>query len=56
MEPAIFIDNTGDIGIYDLLKNDEHGMQIKRQLYQKPKVQAILRKMIPYYDQIGTFD
>lgn len=56
MEQAITIDNTGDIEYNDLLVNDEKSMQIKRQLYQKPKVQAILRKMIPYYSEIGTFD
>ncbi|KAJ6627590.1 hypothetical protein Bhyg_17132 [Pseudolycoriella hygida] len=56
MEQAITIGNTGDVVYNDLIKNDEKSMKIKRQLYQKPTVQIILRKMIPFYDQIGTFD
>jgi len=56
LEQAITIDNIGDVEYNDLLENDEKSMKIKRQLYQKPKVEAILRKMIPYYYQIGTFD
>lgn len=56
MEQAVTIDNNGDVEYNDLLVNDEKSMKIKRQLYQKPKVQAILSKMIPYYVKIGTFD
>lgn len=50
------VDNNGDVEYNDLLVNDEKSMKIKRQLYQKPKVQAMLRKMIPYYVRIGLFD
>ncbi len=56
LDQAITIDNNGDVEYNDLIKNDEKSMRIKRQLYQKAKVQAILRKMLPYYDRIGTFD
>lgn len=56
MEQAITIGNTVGAGIEDLLKNDANGMKIKRSFYQNQKVQEILCKMIPYYDEIGTFD
>ena len=56
LEQPITIDNNGEVGVDVLLKNDETAKNAKRTLYQKEKVQLILRKMIPYYDQIGTFD
>lgn len=56
IEQAIMIDNTGEVGLDDLLKTDEHAKNLKRSLFQKPRVQAIIRKMIPFYDQIGVFN
>ncbi|XP_037048727.1 uncharacterized protein LOC119083172 [Bradysia coprophila] len=56
LEQSVTIDNNGDVEYNDLIVNDERSMKIKRKLYQKPKVQVLLRKMIPYYVQIGTFD
>lgn len=56
LEQPITIGNTVGAGIEDVLKNDANGMKIKRSFYENKKVQEILRKMIPYYNAIGTFD
>lgn len=56
LEQPLTIDRNDDIGVDVLLKDDEEARNAKRTLYQKEKVQFILRKMIPFYDQIGTFD
>lgn len=39
-----------------MLTADERAVAFRRNMYQQPKVQVNLRKLIPFYDQLGLFD
>lgn len=49
-------ENVEDANIEALLINDERGLAFKRIVYSSDKVQANLRKLIPFYDEMGLFD
>lgn len=55
MQP-LMIQNTEKFGAEQLILNDEQGMKLKRSLYQNEKVRENLRKLIPYFDELGIFD
>lgn len=52
----MMINNTEKVGAEELILNDERGMENKRSLYRSEKVRENLRKLIPYFDELGTFD
>lgn len=45
-----------DADIESLLSDDERGRSFKKMLFQAPRVQATLRVLLPYYDQLKLFD
>lgn len=49
-------ENTEDADLEALILGDERSIKYKRIIYSSPKVQANLRKLIPYYDKMGVFD
>ena len=38
------------------LSHDENAVKYKRMLFDTPKIQANLQKLIPIYDKMGLFD
>lgn len=50
------INNTEKVSSEGLISIDEKGMDCKRSFYKGEKIRANLRKLIPYYDQLGIFD
>lgn len=52
----VMINNTGDITIEEYYKYDEKTNISLRSLYKSDETRANLRKLIPYYDQLGIFE
>lgn len=52
----VFAHNIDNLSMNELVRNDEEGTAHKRKLYEQGEVQAILRKMIPYFDRMHIFD
>lgn len=44
------------ISVEHLTQLNDETMKYKEKVFQHENVQAILRKLIPYYDKMGTFD
>lgn len=49
-------ESTEDADLEAMVSIDERSMRYRRNMYKQPNVQAILRKLIPFYDQLGVFD
>lgn len=49
-------DSIEDGDLEAMLTADERAVAFRRNMYQQPKVQVNLRKLIPFYDQLGLFD
>lgn len=49
-------ENTEGADVEALIVGDERSIKYKRVIYSSPKVQANLRKLIPFYDNMGIFD
>lgn len=52
----MMIQNSEKFGVEQLILNDEQGMTFKRSLYRNEKVRENLKKLIPYFDELGIFD
>lgn len=39
-----------------MVSGNDQGSKFRRNMYDQPKIQANLRKLIPIYDQMGLFD
>lgn len=52
----LFCNNIEHVGIDALIEDNENGMNCKRTFYKGEKMHGILRKTIPYLDQIGALD
>lgn len=52
----LHINNTENVDADGLISLSEKGMNCKRSFYNSDRVRANLRKLIPYYDQLGIFD
>lgn len=50
------INNTEEANFDDILLQNEIGLKARRGFYKGDKIKANLRKLIPYYDQLNTFD
>lgn len=50
------INNTEGANFDDILLQNEIGLKARRGFYKGDKIKANLRKLIPYYDQLNTFD
>lgn len=50
------INNIEEANFDDILLRNEVGLKARRGFYKSDRVRANLRKLIPYYDQLGTFD
>lgn len=50
------INNTEGADFDDILLDNEVGLKARRGFYKGDKIRANLRKLIPYYDQLGIFD
>lgn len=48
--------NTEGGSLAEIMLDNEHGMKIRQGFYKGEKVRASLRTLIPYFDQLGTFD
>lgn len=49
-------ESTEDADLEAMLSSNERAMKYRQTMYQQPKVQANLMKLIPLYDQMGLFD
>lgn len=51
------IDDSDEVNdLETMITNDERSMRFRRIMYQHPKVQEKLRKLIPIFDKLGVFD
>ncbi|XP_031636472.1 uncharacterized protein LOC116349260 [Contarinia nasturtii] len=50
------INNHLNFEFKDFCMNDANGAKARRSLYEGEQIRANLRKLIPYYDQMGTFE
>lgn len=56
MQPCIINESTEDADLDAMITNNERSMKYRRNMFQQPKIQANLRKLIPIYDDMGLFD
>lgn len=56
IQPFMINESTEDADLEAMTTETERSMKYRRNMYQQPKVQANLRKLIPIYDQMGLFD
>lgn len=50
------VNNTELAGPSEMMESSDLGLKARRGLFKGEQFQASLRKLIPYYDQLGTFD
>lgn len=48
--------NTEGMSVGESAKDDEISKKGRRGLFKGEKARECLRKLIPYYDRLGTFD
>lgn len=56
IQPIQINDYAEPVNFENLFSGNKKSMEVKRQMYSTTKIQAILRKYIPYYDRLGVFD
>lgn len=55
VQPFMINESTEDADLDALAGTDERSHKYRGTMYQQPRVQANLRKLIPIYDQLGLF-
>lgn len=55
-QPIVINDKTETADIEALLGDNERSKDYKRLMYSSPRVQANLRKLIPFFDSMGIFE
>lgn len=56
IQPIVLNESTENADYEAVIMDDERSLQYKRKMFESDRVQANLRKLIPFYDQMGIFD
>lgn len=56
LQPIVLNQNTENADFEAVINDDERSSQYKQSMFASAKVQATLRKLIPFYNKLGVFD
>lgn len=56
IQPVLVNENRTDAYNESLIGGDGAAVEFKKSMLLSPRMQTSLRKMIPYFDQLGVFD
>lgn len=56
VQPILINESTEKGNCETFISDDEHALEFKRAMFAAPKIQANLQKLIPIYDEMGTFE
>lgn len=51
-----FMNGSVEMSIEDSVKDNDISLKGRREIFKNNKVRESLRKLIPFYDKLGTFD